>query len=303
MSFRIRPGEHAGREIARIFTGRLAAAVEALGTEGPKGVHDARKRLKEARALLRLARRPIGKEAFAAWNRRLRDLARLLSAQRDAAALVEAWDRLAAWDRRRFSSASMRRVRQRLEARVDAQDDAGRQRAEAATALEEARREAENWRLDGEGFALFAAGVRRSYRDGRAALKKVRRKSAHDELRHEWRKRVKDHWYQARLLQEAWPELFAPLADALKLLSDRLGEDRDLALLSSLISEQPALFGAANTRRAIVAAVLERRTQLYAGALPAGERLYAERADALTLRWGRYWLTAEREAAMAATEG
>ena len=48
---------------------------------------------------------------------------------------------------------------------------------------------------------------------------------------HEWRKRVKDLWYHCLLLQDAWKPVMSALADEAHELSDRLGDDHDLAVL------------------------------------------------------------------------
>lgn len=296
MSFRIRAGKKSAREISRVADERLAKAVEALRTGTPKGVHDARKRLKETRALLRLVRQPLGKTRFAEWNGRLRDLAQDLSAQRDAAAMVEAWDRLVERDRRRFSSAAMKRVRARLLARVEQAPETLQGQSDTADALDQVRMQLGHLPLEAAGFKLFAAGVGKTYGDGRKALKSVQRAPRHDELRHEWRKRVKDHWYQVRLLRDAWPKIFGAREAALKTLADHLGEDHDLFVLANLLQSEPALFGAANTQQAIQAAIAVRQGELYTAAMIVGRRVYADKPDILVKRWARYWRVAQEDA-------
>ncbi|WP_462380310.1 CHAD domain-containing protein [Pseudomonas sp. Marseille-QA0892] len=295
MSFRIRAGKKAAREVVRVADKRLAKAAQSLRTDTPKGVHDARKRLKETRALLRLVRQPLG-QSFSDWNTDLRDLGRQLSAQRDAAAMVEAWDRLAEVDRRRFSSPAMKRIRERLVQRVEAAPEAEESRAQTAEALEVMRVRLRDWSLKRSGFKLFAAGVEKSYRDGRKALKAVCKAPDHDEVRHDWRKRVKDHWYQVRLLRDAWPAQFDAWEASLDELAEYLGEDHDLFVLRTLIDEQPALFGAPNTRQAIGETIAQRQREIYVDAVRLGHRLYADRPEALVERWSRYWSIAQEQA-------
>ena len=43
------------------------------------------------------------------------------------------------------------------------------------------------------------------------------------EIFHDWRKRVKDHWYHSRLLQGFWPAGIRPHRKAVKELSELLG--------------------------------------------------------------------------------
>src|SRR6266852_835892 len=74
----------------------LGRAVRALrsGTPSDPRIHDIRKRLKHCRALLRLLRKSLGKDAYRRENARLRDAARPLMPVRDAAVLVQALDGL-----------------------------------------------------------------------------------------------------------------------------------------------------------------------------------------------------------------
>lgn len=66
-------------------------AIEAIRTRDPsdKEIHRARKRLKRARATLRLLRLAIGKPTYRRENAALRDAARPLSGVRDAAVLCK----------------------------------------------------------------------------------------------------------------------------------------------------------------------------------------------------------------------
>ena len=52
---------------------------------------------------------------------------------------------------------------------------------------------------------------------------------------HEWRKRVKDLWYQQQLLEALWPEVMKAQAKEAKKLSKQLGEDHDLAVLTDVL--------------------------------------------------------------------
>ncbi len=296
MSFRIHARRQAGEEVRRVARERIARAIAALGEGTPSGVHEARKRLKEIRALLRLVHKPLGKKLFSRHNRQFRDIGQQLSSLRDAAAMVECWDALAAEDPKRFSTPAMQRVRARLRARVaDAASDQPQVHAELLASLAAASEAVADWPLRAQGFALFKAGVLRTCQDGRRAMKAVQQKRS-DELLHEWRKRVKDHWYQTRLLSDAWPQLFKARQTSLETLAGYLGDDHDLAVLRLLIDEQPALFGALNTRKAIASAIDARRQKLFVDALELGARLYAEKPENLAELWSEYWKIASKAA-------
>ncbi|WP_295515008.1 CHAD domain-containing protein [uncultured Pseudomonas sp.] len=293
MAFRFDARQPADEEVRRVVTDRLVQAEASLASGTPKGVHETRKRLKELRALLRLLQAALGKRAFASRNRRLRDLGRELSSLRDSAALVESWDKLGETDRKRFASPAMKRVRQRLQERADQQIAAASSHPELLTELAELREGVPAWKLAGQGFALFSRGLEDNYKAGRQALKTARDKPT-DETLHDWRKRVKDHWYHTQLLAAAWPTEFKTRQKSLKRLSEYLGDDHDLAVMQQLLDGEPTLFGASNTRQAIAESVARQREVLQTKAFTLGRRLYLDKPTALAERWRDLWRLASR---------
>ncbi len=296
MGYKLRPQDPAA-EVRKVARQGIDKAIEALSVpsaERAEGVHQARKRFKELRALLRLVRKPLGSD-FQRENLRLRDLGRALAESRDATAMLESWDALATRFPEAFAEPALRQARRRLRARASAAEggaadlDAGI--AQVIAALYTARGQIEHWSLDGDGFALLARGVRRTYADGCAELARTR-VDLSDEQLHQWRKRVKDHWYQTRLLAPSWPKLMQLRSDALKRLADLLGDDHDLAMMQQLLQAQPALFGQPDVRERLDALIAERRSELQSAALGLGETLYREAPEQLAARWARYWNTA-----------
>lgn len=296
MSFRIHARRRADKEILRLLRGRLQLVDQCLQQGDAESIHNARKRLKEARALLRLVRQPLGKRLFQRENARLREWAHCLSCVRDAAAMVECWDVLVHFDPRRFSSPAMCRVRERLVSRAETcqlDENMQSQLAMVQCALHQLLASLPEWSLSGKGFGLFADGVLKTYCDGRQAFRQARRHPSVDSL-HGWRKRVKDHWYQTQLLEEAWPELFKSRQKSLKRLAQWLGDEHDLAVLQTLLQEEPRLFGATNTRKAIDAGITECRAVLLARIVPQGLRLYGAKPKQLLSCWTRNWRISQR---------
>ena len=144
-------------------------------------------------------------------------------------------------------------------------DDA---RADALERLAAARAAIPALPLERKDYGPLIAGLRRTYRDGRSAAKKARKK--HDtEALHEWRKRVKDLWHQCQVLTPLWPKRMKAMADAAHDLSDLLGEDHDLAVLAQTAREHRSALTKEERR------VLERRgspapQEASAGGGPAG---------------------------------
>ena len=233
-----------------------------------RDVHEARKRLKKTRALLRLTRPAIAKGAFRAHNRALRDAGRALSGARDAEVMVETVDDLSERFPRRANFAA---VRQRLAMRVD--------EPPRATELPSAP-----WQLDDLTADHLPKALKRTYARGRHAFATADRDPTPEHL-HEWRKRVKDLWYQEQLLEETWPGVVKAQAKEAKKLSKLLGEDHDLAVLSALVRDDPTLATLSGTLQDVIA---ERRGVLLERSRALGLRVYAERPKHFARRLGRY---------------
>src|SRR5215208_5141851 len=104
--------------LRRCATGRIEDALEQLDSrraDDPGGaIHEARKDVKKARALLRLVRADLKAGAYRRENRELRDAGRALSALRDADVLVETIDGLAERYAGRIPATAFDAVRERL---------------------------------------------------------------------------------------------------------------------------------------------------------------------------------------------
>ena len=92
---------------------------------------------------------------------------------------------------------------------------------------------------------------------------------------HEWRKRVKDHWYHLRLLEGLWAESTRAYEKSLKELETFLGDDHNLAVLRERLGpggETPGLTD-------LFTAIDRRQTGLRDRAIQLGGRLYAQKPD------------------------
>lgn len=82
--------------------------------------------------------------------------------------------------------------------------------------------------------------------------------------------------------------MLGPLRDTAKLLSDRLGDDHDLALLRQLIANETDLFDPQHGELWL-ALIDQRRAELQAWALPPAHRLLAQKPKRLGQQLRRYW--------------
>ena len=105
-----------------------------------------------------------------------------------------------------------------------------------------------DWPLERDGFEPLEDGLERTYRRGRRDLAR-RGKDPTAENLHEWRKRVKDLWYHCAILERSWKPVMSALADEAHELSDRLGDDHDLAVLLAWAHENAEALDGADRMR------------------------------------------------------
>lgn len=278
------------RAVAKDQLDRALGAIDDQVVDLHESVHEARKRCKKVRALLRLVRDDVP-DTYEAVNAELRDTARVVSDERDAAAHVEAHDRLVdvLGDEALAPHAEVRaalvayregpaleRIRQRL--------PAVRER------LAMVRWNVDGWELpDGDAVDVLRQGYRRTYRRARE-----RWQQATDDpstaVWHEWRKRVKYNRYHTNLLQHAWPAVMELREDLCHDLTDHLGDDHDLAELRDALVDHPAVEVDQDLLVGYVGLLDSARTRLQHRALPLAARLYGqpvgEHCD-MVLAWWR----------------
>jgi hypothetical protein len=125
----------------------------------------------------------------------------------------------------------------------------------------EARARARGWRVSEDGFGAVVGGLAKTFKRARRAMAQARVEKT-DKAFHEWRKRVKYHWYHTRLLERIWRGPMSAHEDVL------------LGLIE------------------------QRQAALEHEAFALGARLLTEPATALTRRWSVCW-EVWREAASA----
>lgn len=275
MAYAFERGETVSAGVLRIMQEQLARVEEHLGDESlPHGkrVHETRKRFKEIRALLRLVRKPLGRH-FAAENAWYRDHARDLAGTRDADAAQETLAKLS------LPKLTERRIRKLLATDGTATRDPALLIATLLPQIGEAKARTSTWPDSGDGFETIAAGLARSYRGGRREARRAL-SSRDAEGMHEWRKRVKDHWYHVQLMRNVWPAMMKPYAAVLSDLSRDLGDHHDIHVLSQKVESAPARFRAAARAR---------QEQLERDAAAVAARIYAERTEAWLARMRNLW--------------
>ena len=295
MSFKLKPHEPVRRGLTRCATEQLARAEHGLRhdfAEHPvEAVHEARKAVKKERALLRLSRGAIASAERRRENAALRDAARRLSDARDADVLLETLDALAEHDHGSVPETTFRLVREHFEHHqpqeasavpVDAVADELRASCQRIADLE----------LRQGGWKAVEPGLLHTYRRGRRAFARAVADPS-DAALHEWRRRVKDLWYELRLLGATGGALVKGQAKEAHRLADLLGDDHDLAVLAETLA---GIEGMAADRELLSGAIEDRRRELQAYARTAGERVYAEKPGAFRQRTRALWQAGRRQA-------
>jgi CHAD domain-containing protein len=283
-AYRLKPKESLSDGIPRIARGRIDHAIDELldktDSTAEEAVHEARKDLKKLRALLRLARGELGESSFKRENTCFRDAGRELAAARDSDVML---DTLKTLD---IPAGLDWELRKAIQAHRARNGDAGRGAAAAGVVamLREARGRVDDWPLERDSFAALHDGLERTYRRGMRDFKAVRANPSVEGL-HEWRKRAKELWYHHTLLRSLWPPVMQAVGEEAHELTDRLGDDHDLAVLADWIRKHtdagPEFFEAVDRRRA----------ELQADAMKLGARLYADKSKDYVRRLRRLWDT------------
>lgn len=246
--YRFDAGETPADGIGRIARTELDLTIDLINgisapDESGAAVHEARKALKRLRALLRVSRPTIDERRYRDENRVLRDVGRALSGTRDAQVLLDTLDALGArydealrkgtWSRLRASLAS-------ATARSDGIVGAEKTGPLLGT-LSEARSRVATWQLPQNGRPdSLAGGFAAVYQRGRRACRAANSTPSTEAL-HELRKRAKDLWHGAQLLEPIGAPQLKDLKQSAHRLSDLLGEDHDLTILRDHAQAHPEL--------------------------------------------------------------
>lgn len=301
MAYRFKTSEPLAKGFRRIAAQQISAAEKRLASPvggpvqiDPVQVHEARKNLKRARALLRLMRPALGEAVFKRENARMRDVGRLLSARRDIHVIDQTILKIEA-SHGSLPVAVIEKLRAAIASTRDTIDtQATAEGAEKAAAmLRQSLAALRRVKLEGEGFDLVRPGLKRSYAACRKAFKEAYGQPC-AETSHEWRKTIQQHWRQMLLLSRAWPEALLPRARAARQISDLLGEDHDIALLLAYLAGHPELPLSARDRQRIAGHCMARQAEIRAQCEPLGARLLAEPPKDHCRRISAYWQAAAK---------
>lgn len=261
-------------------------------------VHFVRRRLKRLRSLVRLIA-PSAKERREA-DARLRDASRMLAALRDAHVCLETLDSVIAL----VPSEIQQSVNVWLRSEVDTisssnnsliDGDSGRLLwINVRKTLRRCSKMIRRWQIPGNDFAAFHEGLRSTYRQARSALS-VAKRTNNAESWHEFRKYLKYHGTQLRMLAPICPPLLGAHQAVAIEVAESLGRDHDLAMLEAFLGrlregQQGETCGEKNDQLDIIADVIKgQQALLRRKSSRSASLLLAESPKAFVSRLDAYW--------------
>ncbi len=285
MPYHVKRHETISEAIKRVAREEMDTAASHLShpPSNGEGVHEARKSVKKTRALLRLVRFELD-AVYGRENRALREIGRQLSPLRDSVALIETFDDLRTKHSEGVNKSVLSAVRHLLVSQKEQTEKEAQLNQLAPAAAKSLRAVAERieaWPLKGTGFAAIRDGVEAVFRGARRSMRQAQKHPDADHF-HEWRKRVKDHWYFTRLMEDLWPEVMSAERETLHSLEQFLGDDHNLAVLSKTLRAEKQF-------KPLRKAIEKYQKELRGAANTLGERVYSEKPSEFVKRTEHLW--------------
>jgi CHAD domain-containing protein len=292
VAFRLKHGASISAEVRRIVLRQLEVAISELHAVGDpqsdEAVHDARRRVKKIRAIIRLVR-PVLDKASRVVDHDLSAVSRLLAPVADGQGVIETLDELA----RRYGKVLPKPTLEAARARVVRNSQRADRDASVHGVIELARgtlrserKRIKHWRIGADGFRAIAPGLEDSYRRARRMMIVAwsRPKPSHF---HSWRRCVKDHWFHVRLLEGRCGYHLVSYERRIEALDGILGEYHNVILLRDILVADRALSRDEAARCLRVVARYQRLLRRHAESL--GVRVFTERPRRFVRRVRRLW--------------
>lgn len=274
------------RQVKAALTRAIGEA--ALGLRGTgfsdDAIHTVRKKLKSARAKLRLLRAAADREAYARENAALRDAARPLSGVRDSRVMLDAVDALLERNGTRSRRMLLTALRGRLKtahAQARTQLEAGRVAASSAALLQRVSQRIAKWEVPHRGRKALTLSVRRIYRSARKALAAAEEDASAENL-HELRKQVKYLREAVSALGSNGTRGAARIVKRADAVAGPLGEGHDLHVLQENLAATEASLHAHS--ESFAEEIAKHRGRLEKQALKRSRKLLSKKPGAFARR-------------------
>ena len=293
MSYELRADQSLRKNLLRIFRQQIDGGLAlARGETKPEDtlVHDLRKHLKKARAVLRVLREQIGGDSFRREDRRLRDVGRLMTQVRDAEVRLQTIRQLEQATRHHYRS--YQKIARLLAAELEnfLAAFAGWEK-KAVWLLERARCESKKWSRRNYRWPRLRRALQHTYKSGRKALATARAKPSAENI-HELRKQTKLLGYQMRLLRP-WNNLVVGgVIEELTQLGHLLGRVHDLVFLADRLRLERGESHWGKQDDELLNLIESSEAELQRDGIEIAERFFAERPSEFGLHfdeWFKDW--------------
>ena len=287
MGFRLKLREPLPEALKRVFREQIDSALQLCRHPAKQRgvtVHEVRKHLKKLRAAMRLAIGEVGKNRHAREDRCVRKIGRLVSDLRDAQVRLQTLVQLRAETAKGPEDNPFPRVEEllSLERESFSAAFAGWQK-QAIPQLERVKARLLKWPLEGLTWKQICGAVGKIYKRGQRGLVKTINDPEPENF-HAWRKRVKDLWYQLRILQPLKRVVLTEMAHDAEVLGELLGREHDLDFLWARLGKESGDEALRDELAQLERLIRKRGKRLRTNALELGRRFYAEPAKAFAKR-------------------
>ncbi len=247
-------------------------------------VHEVRKHLKKLRAAMRLAIGAVGKNQHACENRCVRKIGRLVSDLRDAQVRLQTLIQLRDETAKGSGDSPFPCLEEllSLERESFSAAFAGWQK-QAIPQLERVEARLLKWPLEDLTWKQICGAVAKIYKRGQRGLAKTVCDPEPENF-HAWRKRVKDLWYQLRILQPLNRVVLEEMAHDAEVLGELLGCEHDFDFLWARLERESGDEGLRDELTCLQKLIRKQGKRLRTNALELGRRFYAEPAKAFAKR-------------------
>jgi CHAD domain-containing protein len=287
MGFRLKLREPLPDGLKRVFREQIESALELCrhpARQRGVTVHEVRKHLKKLRAAMRLAITEVGKDRHASEDRCVRKIGRLVSDLRDAQVRLQTLIQLRDETAKGPEDSPFSRIEEllSLERESFSAAFAGWQK-QAIPQLERVEARLLKWPLEGLTWKQVCGAVGKIYKRGQRGLAKTINDPEPENF-HAWRKRVKDIWYQLRILQPLNRVVLTEMAHDAEVLGELLGREHDLDFLWRRLEKESSDEALRDELAQLEKLIGKRGKRLRTNALELGRRFYAEPAKAFAKR-------------------
>ncbi len=278
------------QRIAKELVDTAIADIESEEMDPNMKVHEVRKRCKEFRGLVRLVR-PAFEDTYKFENVWYRDSARQLTHIRDSHTIINTLEKLLENFSQVIMSDELLPLKEALELRkeeITGNDYLKEKLSAFKQRMILGRERIDYWHLDKNNFFAAQRGSIKTYKRAHKAMNEAYNYPTVESF-HEWRKRVKYHWYHTRLLELSRQDVLTDYAEEVHKLSEFLGEEHDLAVLKQILLDENNDLIDNRTLRSLFGIINQRRKELRSEARPIGMRLFSEKTSAMANRFRHYW--------------